>query len=59
MGVTYLKMWKLQYRASRGGFTAENFHNKCDGIGNTLKVKSINANMFGGFADLPWTVSIC
>jgi hypothetical protein len=46
---------KLQYRASRDGFSAQNFHTKCDGIANTLTViKSEHCNIFGGFTEKAW-----
>jgi len=49
------KMWKMQYRATRDGFTAQNFHSKCDGIANTLTViKSEHGNIFGGFTEKAW-----
>ena len=52
------KMWKLQYRATRDGFTGENFHSKCDGIANTLTViKSEHGNIFGGFTEKAWNSS--
>jgi hypothetical protein len=48
-------MWKLQYRATRDGFTSQNFHSKCDGIANTLTViKSEQGNIFGGFTEKAW-----
>jgi hypothetical protein len=48
-------MWKLQYRATRDGFTGENFHSKCDGIANTLTViKSEHGNIFGVFTKKAW-----
>ncbi len=49
---------KLQYRASRDGFSAQNFHNKCDGIANTLTIiKSEHGNIFGGFREKAWNSS--
>jgi hypothetical protein len=46
----------LKYRASRDGFSAKNFHSKCDGIPNTLTIiKSTNGNIFGGYAEEAWT----
>jgi hypothetical protein len=49
------KKWKLQYRATRDGFSAENFHSKCDGFENTLTlIKSEHGNIFGGFAEKKW-----
>jgi len=48
-------MWKLQYRATRDGFSGKNFHSKCDGIANTLTViKSEHGNIFGGFTEKAW-----
>jgi hypothetical protein len=48
-------MWKLQYRVTRDGFTAQNFHSKCDGIANTLTViKSEHGNIFDGFTEKAW-----
>jgi hypothetical protein len=52
------KKWKLQYRATRDGFTGENFHSKCDGIANTLTIiKSEHGNIFGGFIEKAWKSS--
>ena len=54
-GFPSTKKLKLQYRASRDGFSAQNFHNKCDGIANTLTViKSEHGNIFGGFTEKAW-----
>jgi hypothetical protein len=48
--------WKLIYRASRDGFRAEDFHQKCDEKFNTLVlVKSTNSNVFGGFSGRAWS----
>lgn len=30
--------WEMLYRASRDGFLARNFHDKCDGFKNTLTI---------------------
>ena len=52
------KQWKLQYRATRDGFSAQNFHTKCDGLSNTLTIiKTTNGNIFGAFAEQAWTNS--
>ena len=49
---------KLQYRATRDGFSAQDFHNKCDGIENTFTVvKSEYGNIFGGFTEKAWDSS--
>jgi len=53
-----VKQWKLQYRATRDGFNAQNFHTKCDTVANTLTVvKSTNGNIFGGFTEKAWDSS--
>ncbi len=47
--------WKLLYRGTRDGFTAVQFHARCDGKGETLSVvQSSTGNVFGGFSPLPW-----
>ena len=47
---------KLLYRATVDGFSATNFHSKCDGQSNTLTIiKSTNGNVFGGFTTKPWS----
>jgi len=52
------KKWKLQYRATRDGFSAHNFHIKCDGHANTLTIiKSEHGNIFGGFTEKAWDSS--
>ena len=52
------KQWKLQYRATRDGFGAEDFHSKCDGFANTLTIiKSEHGNIFGGFTEEAWDSS--
>jgi len=46
----------LKYRASKDGFSAQNFHTKCDGVSNTLTIiKTTNGNIFGAFAEKAWT----
>jgi len=53
-----LGMWSLVYRASEDGFRAKDFHEKCDGIPNTLTiVKSTSGNVFGGFTERPWKLN--
>ena len=52
------KSFKLIYRASRDGFSANSFHLKCDNRSKTLTViKSNNNNIFGGYSDLAWDIS--
>ena len=46
----------MKYRATRDGFSAKDFHNKCDGIPNTLTIiKSENGNIFGGLKEQSWS----
>lgn len=46
---------KLLYRGSRDGFSAAAFHEKCNGIHDTLTViKTANGRVFGGYACQPW-----
>ena len=52
------KKWQLLYRATRDGFSGEDFHSNCDGFTNTLTIiKSTNGNIFGGFAEKAWNSS--
>jgi hypothetical protein len=47
--------WNLLYRASEHGFSADNFHSKCDNHANTLTViQSTNGKMSGGFTEQLW-----
>lgn len=48
----------LLYSATRDGFGANIFHQKCDNRGPTLVViKSANGYLFGGYASVPWDSS--
>ena len=50
--------WKLIYRASEHGYSAESFHEYCDGKWPTLIViKSTGGWIFGGYTTETWTVS--
>ena len=50
-----ISKYELLFRASKDGFRATDFHNKCDGENNTLiLVKTTNGRRFGGFTDFPW-----
>lgn len=52
------KKWKLIYRASEHGFSAEDFHAKCDYIPNTVTIiKSAKGYIFGGFTSQTWNKS--
>jgi hypothetical protein len=49
------KQFKLLWRGSRGGFSASEFHGRCDGHANTLTVKKDTlGNIFGGFTPAKW-----
>ena len=53
-----IKKFKLLFRASRDGYAAQNFHDKCNGKGNTLTlVKTTTGKRFGGFTDAQWNQS--
>ena len=45
----------LLYRASRDGWTASNFHERCDNKGPTVTVVLSGTNIFGGFTEQSWT----
>ena len=48
--------WKLIYRASEHGYTAESFHEYCDDKGPTLIViKSSGGWIFGGYTTQSWS----
>ena len=43
------------YRATRDGFSADEFHSRCDNMGKTLTIiKTENGNVFGGYAETKW-----
>ena len=47
--------WRLLYRASTHGFSADAFHNHCDGHSPTFVIAmGTNGNICGGYADAPW-----
>ena len=49
--------WKLLYRASEHGYSAESFHEYCDDKGPTLIViKSSGGWIFGGYTTQSWKV---
>lgn len=54
-GFDYGRKWMLLYRASEHGFSARDFHFRCDEMPDTLTIiKSSNGNIFGGFVDATW-----
>ncbi|CDW86071.1 tldc domain-containing protein [Stylonychia lemnae] len=47
---------KLIYKASRDGFKAINFHQKCDNQGPNISfIQSEHGEVFGGYTSLSWT----
>ena len=50
----------LLYRATRDGFTVDEFHSKCDGKANTITIIKNNLDfVFGGFCAEQWTSEFC
>ena len=48
--------FKLIYRGSVDGKSSSSFHQKCDGIGNTISIIKSNTNyIFGGYSTNKWT----
>lgn len=57
---TAASKFKLLYRASRDGFSADKFHRRCDNRGSTLViVQSTNDCVFGGYTSVPWARPEC
>jgi len=49
------QMWKLIFRASTHGFSADAFHQYCDGQSPTFVViQGSNGHLCGGFSDVAW-----
>ena len=50
------RKFTLVYRASRDGFSAEQFHAKCDNIPKTLSIIKArhSGNVFGGYTECTW-----
>jgi hypothetical protein len=48
--------WSLLYRGTRDGFSANNFHSKCDGHSSTLMILKARRSsyIFGGFTSQAW-----
>jgi hypothetical protein len=50
-----MKCFNLLWRGSRDGFTAREFHRRCDGHPNTLTlILDTDSNVFGGFTPVEW-----
>eukprot|EP01098_Paradermamoeba_levis_P015481 TRINITY_DN790_c0_g1_i3.p1 TRINITY_DN790_c0_g1~~TRINITY_DN790_c0_g1_i3.p1 ORF type:complete len:343 (+),score=100.80 TRINITY_DN790_c0_g1_i3:37-1029(+) len=45
---------KLPYQASRDGWSAQNFHQKCDNILGTVTLVQVGKNVFGGYTNSSW-----
>ena len=53
-----INKYTLLFRASRDGYSASNFHSKCDGKSNTVTlVETMTGRRFGGFTDDQWDQS--
>jgi hypothetical protein len=49
------KRLNLLWRGNRDGFSAKEFHRRCDGRANTLTlIADTNGNIFGGFTPVEW-----
>ena len=46
--------WNLCYRASRDGWSAQDFHKHCDNKGPTVVLVKANNCIFGGYTDQNW-----
>lgn len=50
------KNWQLCYQGTRDGFSASDFHAKCNNKGETVTViKSTGGWIFGGYTPIDWT----
>ena len=51
--------WSLLFRGSRDGFSANDFHSKCDGHSNTLTILKAKQTsyIFGAFTTVDWESS--
>ena len=49
--------WKLIYSAVKHGFTAADFHHRCDGKGPTITIikSQVGNDLFGAFTQVPWS----
>jgi hypothetical protein len=56
---TNIKKWKILYRSSIDGFTANVFHGKCDGKcdGTLTIIKTKDNYVFGGYTKVAWDQS--
>uniref|UniRef100_A0A8D9ATW2 BTB/POZ domain-containing protein 9 n=3 Tax=Cacopsylla melanoneura TaxID=428564 RepID=A0A8D9ATW2_9HEMI len=55
------QVWRLVYRASSHGYSAEAFHRHCDGVAPTYVIVTNDREpreICGGFSDVPWGTHI-
>ena len=45
---------KMLYSGKRDGLSASTFHERCDGVGDTLVIARANGHVFGGYAKPQW-----
>ena len=50
--------WQLCYQASRDGWRSADFHGKCDQVAPTVTLVKCGANVFGGYTDQSWKLSL-
>ena len=46
--------WTRCYHAKSDGFTAHDFHSRCDNKGPTITLVRVRESIFGGFLDQNW-----
>ena len=46
--------WLLCYNATRHGWKAKTFHDRCDGKRNTVTIIQKGQYVFGGYTDISW-----
>ena len=46
--------WRLCHRASTHGWSAQNFHTRCDNKGPTVTLVKVGEYIFGGYTDQNW-----
>eukprot|EP01124_Arcella_intermedia_P012617 TRINITY_DN1897_c0_g2_i12.p1 TRINITY_DN1897_c0_g2~~TRINITY_DN1897_c0_g2_i12.p1 ORF type:complete len:333 (-),score=64.61 TRINITY_DN1897_c0_g2_i12:34-1032(-) len=51
------RLWTLLYRASRDGYTASQFHSRCNNSGPTITIYKSSSYLFGGYNPNTWTSS--
>lgn len=46
--------WLLCWRATLHGWSASQFHSRCDGKRDTVTIVRKGSYVFGGYTDIPW-----